>query len=127
MTLEEIIEALRAAPNPDALVRTKTIHRNGSYSLNDPGVLVSWRGVYAEPTLEPRGGGPQSAKDLKGYLEGKLGTTMHGWKGGEFPVQGDSTLWADMEGEYTRSMYVAVDVVSETDAVYLLRIVDVPY
>lgn len=127
MTLEEIIEALRAVEDKDRFVRTKRILTNGSFSLGDPDYVTSWRGSYDQPTLAPYGGEPyQTVKDVLKLLTNAIGMEVTGWKGGQFVLKGDDTLWADAAGDYERLFYFAVDTVRSKREVFLL-ITKAPY
>jgi len=56
----------------------------------DPSLLIpleaevhSDRGDYEQVAIPP---GSSKAGDLRSYLQGRLGDTMYGWKGGDFTI-----------------------------------------
>lgn len=66
--------------------------------------IGSWRGDYQDATLFsttlPADESPsQTVADLKDMLESAIETTMVGYKGGEFPIEGFTPVWADDYGE----------------------------
>jgi hypothetical protein len=92
MTLNDLIEALEELPQDD-IIRC--------------GELVSWRGVYAELSLEP--GGERVVSDVLDEARRVLGgETRQGWKGGDFTYKGWTPVWADLEGDYTSNALIGI-------------------
>lgn len=64
------------------------------------GRVVSWRGVYAEASLDT-GDEPRAAGDLLAEVERVLaGEKRQGWKGGDYSYYRTTPLWADPDGEW---------------------------
>ena len=76
LSLDEIIDELRGLPE-GAIIRGIEV-----------GVLHSDRGYYERGALSPSDTMQWDASTLADQLEGEKGKTIHGWKGGEYVVQG---------------------------------------
>jgi hypothetical protein len=93
MTLGELIEVLENAPQCPVVYQ----------DINDgerhyPGDFDSWRGVYAELSLEPVGQ-PTTVKELLAKAKEADGKTFQGYKGGDFTMGKHTAVWADPYGE----------------------------
>lgn len=59
-----------------------------------PTDFYSWRGAYDEGCLSIRAGEKAlKCSELIGLLKSYIGKTMHGYKGGEYPIHKDCPLW----------------------------------
>lgn len=79
LTVGKLIALLDEMPDGDLLFDIST--RTGSY-----------RGYYEHVFIEPARGEPTTAGELKAALTRKLGTTMHGYKGGDYTFSADSVV-----------------------------------
>jgi hypothetical protein len=92
MTLGDLIETLASMP-ADYKVRFD----NGRV----PTELCSWRGVYAELTLDSDGGDARMfVGDLLKNAEEAVGKTFQGYKGGDYTMSRETPVWADEYGDY---------------------------
>lgn len=95
-------------------VKMKYLDKIVKYDFNpDAGGLIldSWRGVYSELTLDYDIGGKdvtlgELLKDLKTSIKGKV---FYGYKGGEYRMNIDTPVWADMGGLYNGRMIIGVE------------------
>ena len=55
----------------------------------------SYRGYYEHVGIEE---GKSFSESLSLYLKGLIGTTMHGWKGGDYTFRGDSYVFVADHG-----------------------------
>lgn len=105
MKLGDWIEELEALP-PDAVVQFD----DGTY----PDHLCSWRGRYAELTLDTFMGGdkfaPRRVSDLLANAREAVGKTFEGYKGGDFTMDQSTTVWADPYGEYRGWIIIGVEM-----------------
>lgn len=99
LTLAETIEAL-AAMDPETVVRG--IH----------GGVQSYRGFYDQIALSPTGVG-YAALHLATWLQSQVGSTMEGYKGGEFQIKEDCHIfiaeWGDTGPGLGGFVYVGKD------------------
>jgi hypothetical protein len=64
------------------------------------GHVISWRGVYAEASLDT-GQKPRTVSDLRKEIDRVLaGEERTAWKGGEYSYARTTPLWADKAGDY---------------------------
>lgn len=73
--------------------------------------LDSWRGAYSQLTLDYSFGGKdvtlgELLDDLESSVKGRV---FHGYKGGEFRMNLDTSVWADVSGMYTRRIITGVE------------------
>lgn len=71
--------------------------------------LDSYRGYYEDLAI---GWSPDTAPTvglLLEYLKAKLGSTVHGWKGGKYTVSRDQLLFVANPGETGSTVIVGVD------------------
>lgn len=67
------------------------------------GHLISWRGVYAECSLDwdDEDYSQMTVQKLKAQVDDALaGHPLEGYKGGDFVMDGDTPVWADPYGKY---------------------------
>lgn len=71
------------------------------------GDIISWRGVYAEATLDHGiTRSPVTVRDMREQIDNLMnGCTLTGYKGGEFMMRAHTNIWAD---EYGRCDYIAI-------------------
>ncbi|MBK8260257.1 MAG: hypothetical protein IPK80_02845 [Nannocystis sp.] len=82
--------------------------------------LVSWRGIYAEPSVKYSGTAATVAdalRDIDEAIEGQR--VFRGWKGGEFQYGEHDPLHVDNEGDYTGDRRI-VSVLPREGAVLLV-------
>jgi hypothetical protein len=92
MVLKDLIDTLSALPaDAEVVMDCGTV----------PTRLMSWRGKYADLTLDHRGGssGPSVAVLLDDAQQA-IGKTFEGYKGGEYEMRSDTPVWADPYGDY---------------------------
>jgi len=63
-----------------------------------PEEFYSWRGSYDQLTLTVETGEPVTVAELRETARGCDGQTFTGYKGGEFPMDLSTQLWADDYG-----------------------------
>lgn len=86
MSLGALINALKALPNQDMLV----VGTDGA----SPDSLNSYRGYYSDLAIQPsRPGRLNTVAKLLAALEGALGETFEGYKGGEFTMERYTPMW----------------------------------
>lgn len=99
------------------------IFSDGSHPLR----LASWRGVYAELSLEPVKYEGDVALGTVGELLKEArradGATFQGYKGGDYRMSRDTPVWADAYGEYDHNIITGVQLV---DGILVLNRVHVP-
>ena len=100
-TLGDFIGALSALP-PDMPVRFQRGAKVGSFH--------SWRGDYAQLTLDTADEGPhpRTVADLLEAARAAAGAVFEGYKGGMFTMTRHSELYADSLGEYTQRRIEAI-------------------
>jgi len=92
MTIGEVIDALEAA-NPESSVHF-------AFGHTTPTTVGSWRGIYADAALGwQEDGGITVAELLKNLKESIDGEVFHGWKGGKYTYNRDTTLHIDNPGD----------------------------
>lgn len=90
MTLGKLLEALRSVP-PETLVVF------GDSMSPDP-LIASYRGYYQDGAIDGIDT-PVTAGELVASYSGQLGTTMEGYKGGDYPIDESVVLWRSPYGE----------------------------
>lgn len=68
----------------------------------------SYRGYYEDLAFEERTDGRLSVKALHGICVATLGTTITGYKGGDYTVDSDTVLWRSAWGEASDEAIVGV-------------------
>ena len=68
------------------------------------GELYSWRGSYDEAAVGIVE--ETTVGEMLDYAETAIGTTMYGYKGGEYPIGSHTTLNVEEKGRYTDGGYV---------------------
>ena len=110
-TLIELITALKSAPQ-----NLPVYFQTGEH----PDMVDSWRGSYdllaLNHTLE---GSALRCSELIDLLDGAIGSTFRGYKGGEYTMHEDTPIWVDNYGEYTEQ--AIHDVLVEEFRVVLVR------
>lgn len=86
MVLDDLIELLEWFP------RERVV-------LNGIGNPHSWRGDYNELAFEPIG--KTSVGDILDAATSAHGATFEGWKGGEYKMDGGTTIHIEHEGNYS--------------------------
>ncbi len=81
--------------------------------------ITSWRGIYAEPSVEYSGRPSTVAEALRDIDETLCGRVFYGWKGGEFQYGEHDPLHVDNEGDYTGDRRI-VSVLPREGAVLLI-------
>ena len=102
LTLGQFTDALLGFPR-DAEVRMD----DGTY----PTQLRSWRGDYAQLTLDHRGA--SSGPPVQAMLEDALaadGGAFEGYKGGTYTMRDYTPVWADAWGDYDRRAVAGLDL-----------------
>lgn len=82
------------------------------YGYSSPGRLISWRGSYVEMSLTSSTDVTTVGALLK-HLEEMLGTTVEGYKGGDYAVRRDCPMWADDYSECPGTAIVGIDKSSD--------------
>lgn len=96
LTLGQAIEALEAV-NPNYAVTF-------DYDENlSPSAPHSYRGYYSDLSLEPSTA-RANVSDVLTMLESARGQTFEGYKGGDFPMNDDTPLWAASYGTTGRAI-----------------------
>ncbi len=112
VTLGELQSALRLLPaSLPVVMETVSSWRAGGGRKLTPTNIGSWRGVYAEPTLESDycdvGGRLTTVGMILAWIAMALqGEPFVGYKGGEYHYHRDSPLHADNWGAYTEGSAV---------------------
>ena len=104
-TLGQLLDALEAVSDKSNAVRF-------DFCMVAPTDLDSYRGYYEDLALgwAPQDGYPApTVADLLATLKGQLGTTVHGWKGGDYTVSRDQTLYVANPGETGSTAVMGVD------------------
>lgn len=110
MTLGELIDALPHDSEKDVV-----FDFCGAFPLL---VLGSSRCYYERAALDwtvirrhsERGGSAPTSAALRDFLTKQLGTTMHGYKGGEYTIDRDTLVHIDGYGECTSTEVASVEV-----------------
>lgn len=90
MTIGNLISVL-ASVNGDAVVRFD------NEELGSPGDLASYRGYYSDLSFSPSVHSV-TVKDLMNVAKSVEGTTLQGYKGGDFYMDSDTPLWVSHWG-----------------------------
>jgi hypothetical protein len=104
-TLGQLIDALEAVEDKTNAVRF-------DFCNMVPTTLDSYRGYYEDLALgwEPQHGYPEpTVPMLLEVLKDQIGTTVHGWKGGDYIVSRDQILFVANPGETGSTVIVGVD------------------
>ena len=104
LTMGQLIDELRKCHNQDAKVRFP----DGMA----PGEARSYRGYYEDLAFEP--GDPQrgwnvTVRQLLARCEDLIGSTMTGYKGGEYRILRDTPLWMSHWGEVSDIAITGLD------------------
>lgn len=91
MRLGDLIDTLETMPH-DAPVRFD--------DGRNPTKLCSWRGIYAELTLDSGAPEPPKVRELLEDARAADGKEFQGYKGGDFVMTRHTPVWADGWGEY---------------------------
>lgn len=113
MTIGELIDALKG-------VEDQTVSVEFDFAGTEPTEVDSWRGIYAEPALGWRATGYSSPDQTRHHaemtvallianLEGCIGKTFSGWKGGDYTYDLSDTLHIDNPGDYSHTELVRVE------------------
>ena len=79
-----------------------------------PTRLCSWRGVYAELTLDSDvNGEPITVRELLKDARAAVGKTFTGYKGGDYAMNEHTPVWADEYGDCDYTGIVGVRVEGE--------------
>lgn len=100
MRLADWIEALEKVP------ATADVMFDDGTSV---GRLTSWRGVYAQLSIDTHRGEPFTAIELLKDARDADGGTFTGWKGGDYTMDLSTPVWADEEGTCPGRIPLAVD------------------
>lgn len=73
-----------------------------------PGSMRSYRGYYDHLAIDPTTGEYRYVKDLLEHAKAVLGTTMNGYKGGDYVMDEDTPLWVARWGDTSGTRVVAV-------------------
>ena len=102
ITLGVLIELLQRAPQEDYLFF--------DFSHLIPCGLNSYRGYYDDCAIGFKEEGLALVCDFTDYLLSKIGTTMTGYKGGDYKITKDRPLWAANYGYTGSTIITGVDV-----------------
>jgi hypothetical protein len=116
MILKDLIRTLELAP-ADADIRLD----NGC----PPGEFMSWRGNYAELSLDPHGTEDRTVGELLAAARACIGSTFTGYKGGEYTMSEHTEVWADEYGTCPGRKPVGIRF--DVDGVVLVTRVEDPY
>lgn len=105
MRLGELIDTLATLP-ADAEVKFD----HGKI----PDRLCSWRGVYAELTLDSDTDGKTTVSALLRDALQAVGKTFTGYKGGDYVMSRDTPVWADEYGDYEGRMLLGAVLSGDT-------------
>ena len=96
MNLEQLISRLKRC--------TQTAEVEFDFCRCVPTRVDSWRGVYAELALGWSADWRSvPVSGLLANLESAVGATFEGWKGGNYKMEGNTTVWVDNPGECTHT------------------------
>ena len=84
-----------------------------------PGNMDSYRGYYDQLSIAPDGGG-ETVKRLLVNLEGSIGSTYSGWKGGEYTMDKDTWIWISEVGVSSEIMLVDICLSPDGKVVHLV-------
>jgi hypothetical protein len=108
LQLGELIDALKATINPEYPDKAVRFDFGGII----PTKLDSYRGFYEQAALgyetEPQAE-DALLKDLIAHLEGRIGESMEGYKGGRYDIDRETWVWAANVGYATRTAIVGVE------------------
>lgn len=86
--------------------------------------VISWRGCYNIPCIEPMIG-TRKGKDILFVLDSRIGDKMVGYKGGEYPTNGDDVFFVSHYGY--NSYYKVVSYTESDDDIILNTKIDENY
>lgn len=104
LTMGELIEKLQAvydSPLPEYVKDRDQRQVYFDWCDFRPGYTDSYRGYYDHIAIEPKPNRATYLKDFIKALRERIGTTMHGWKGGEYEVTPATPVWVAESGEPT--------------------------
>lgn len=90
------------------------VHTESGYGLEN---FHSYRGYYEQAAIEP-GADEITAGELAELVDDLIGTTLEGWKGGDFYMKADTEVWVAMEGCTGGDMIMGTEMV---DGVLIVR------
>ena len=70
--------------------------------------LDSWRGDYHDAAIVCDTSRTWNAADFAESLSGQIGRVMFGYKGGEFPIFAETTIWVSETGEWEPNLVTGV-------------------
>lgn len=100
MKLGAFIAALEKA-KPDAYIQF-------DWAGLHPGRMRSYRGYYDHLAIDPTSGIFHTVKEMLDHAKAVLGTTMEGYKGGDFLMDADTPLWVATWGDTGSTRVVGV-------------------
>lgn len=114
MKIGQAIEAFRKYPDAPVIIRTNLDSPHDGCTLARSSIH-SYRGYYEDLAIEAvapnlgltRGG------DIADDLENAIGATFHGYKGGDFIMSYDTTLWV---APYGSTGYILADVLTSAES-----------
>ena len=81
--------------------------------------LGSWRGIYGMFALGVEDVSTMRLSELIEKLDAAIGTTLYGYKGGEYPTSDDTEIWRDNCGEYSSTAITGVRVFRNSERVVI--------
>lgn len=76
--------------------------------LLTPSGVDSYRGYYEQLAIEVSVSGSMTVGTLVELLTSRIGTTMTGYKGGQYPISNDTPVWISNYGECSHSRVTGV-------------------
>lgn len=73
-----------------------------------PGAMRSYRGYYDHLAIDPTTGDYRLVRQMLEHAKSVLGTTMEGYKGGNYVMGGDTPLWVAVWGDTGATRVVGV-------------------
>lgn len=98
MNLEDLIRELKKSPREDYIRIDKSPVTLSPYDVR------SYRGYYEQLAITVSCGDAMCVGDFVALLEEKIGTTMHGYKGGEYEIGLRTKVWISNWGECSDSL-----------------------
>jgi len=104
LTVSELIASLEVCRDHSVSVRFDFC------GFEPSGDWHSYRGYYEDLAIgyEESSSDPRKVSDIIAMLRDALGKTLHGYKGGEWTVTGDTAVWVDSHGRATGTGVVGV-------------------
>lgn len=103
LTIREMVEELKKVKDQESEVFI-------DFAWFRPVDVGSWRGSYNELAIryETLSDKAMTVKKLVEVLEGAIGKSYPGWKGGEFEMHGDTPVWVDNAGDGSMTGVVGI-------------------